>query len=425
MRETEIPRGFKTHLPKEALEIGHIFKKMEEVAQQWGYLLVIPPTIEYLATFKKIDEQFEELAFKLVDKQTGKLISVRPDFTPQIARIVAASFKNEEPPFRFYYKGNIFRDTKGNREFPQFGFELIGVNDIEADAEVVSIIVDILRNLGLKSFQIDIGHVEFIDGVLEEIKIENDDKMRFIKLLSHKDLSGIEIFMDENNFEEERRKKVEKLLELYGKAEILDTALDIFSNERAKIAVSTLKEMFEILKTYGFEGNIIFDLSERRGMKYHSGITFEIFHPLSGISLGNGGRYDSLVKSFGRNLPATGAAIRIDRIYQLLKRKETLNLQLPCDIYIIDMRKELKKAYEVAKLLRKKGYKVARDIVKRPVEASIDVAFNKGFKYAIVLNPQDESNRVIITGRKFRKVIEEGKTIEETVEKIIESLEEH
>ncbi|WP_022847551.1 ATP phosphoribosyltransferase regulatory subunit [Desulfurobacterium sp. TC5-1] len=425
MRETEIPRGFKTHLPKEALEIGHIFKKMEDVAQQWGYLPVVPPTIEYLATFKKIDEQFEELAFKLVDKQTGKLISVRPDFTPQIARIVAASFKNEEPPFRFYYKGNIFRDTKGNREFPQFGFELIGVNDIEADAEVVSIIVDILRNLGLKSFQIDIGHVEFIDGVLEEIKIENDDKMRFIKLLSHKDLSGIEIFMDENNFEEERRKKVEKLLELYGKAEILDTALDIFSNERAKIAVSTLKEMFEILKTYGFEGNIIFDLSERRGMKYHSGITFEIFHPLSGISLGNGGRYDSLVKSFGRNLPATGAAIRIDRIYQLLKRKETLNLQLPCDIYIIDMRKELKKAYEVAKLLRKKGYKVARDIVKRPVEASIDVAFNKGFKYAIVLNPQDESNRVIITGRKFRKVVKEGKTIEETVEKIIESLEEH
>ncbi|WP_457568435.1 ATP phosphoribosyltransferase regulatory subunit [Desulfurobacterium sp.] len=425
MRETEIPRGFKTHLPKEALEIGYIFRKMENVAQQWGYLPVVPPTIEYLATFKKIDEQFEELAFKLVDKQTGKLISVRPDFTPQIARIVAAAFKNEAPPFRFYYRGDIFRDTKGNREFPQFGFELIGVKDIEADAEVVSIIVDILRNLGLKSFQIDIGHVKFIDGVLEEIGIENGKKTQFINLLSHKDLSGIEIFMEENDFQRERREKVERLLELYGKAEVLDAALEIFDNKKAKDAVFTLKEMFEILKTYGFEANIIFDLSERRGMKYHSGITFEIFHPLSGISLGSGGRYDYLVKSFGRNLPATGAAIRIDHIYQLLKRKETLNISLPCDIYIIDMRKELKKAYEVAKLLRNRGYNVARDIVKRPVEASINVAFNKGFKYAIVLNPQNERNRVIVTGRNFRKVIEEGKTIKETVEKIIESLEEH
>ncbi len=425
MKETEIPQGFKTLLPKEALEIGEIFRIFEKVIRQWGYLPVIPPTIEYLNTFKKIDESFEELSFKLVDKRTGRLISVRPDFTPQIARIVASSFKSEAPPFRFYYKGSIFRDSKGDREFPQFGVELIGADDIEADAEVVSVIVNMLRELGLKSFQIDIGHVGFIDGVIEELNIPDEKKEKFISLLSSKDLSGIELFSEENNFPIEIRTKIEVLLDLYGKATILNRAEKTFKNRKCIKATETLKKMFEILKTYGFEENIIFDLSERRGMKYHSGITFEIFHPMVGISIGSGGRYDNLIKSFGRNLPATGTSIRIDRIYELLKKKAALNIKLPRDIYIIDTNKELKKAYEVAKTLRKKGFNVARDIVKRPVEKSIEIAFNKGFQFAIVLNPREHGNKFIVCSTKFRKIEKEGNSTEETVNRIIEILEEH
>ncbi|SNR81698.1 ATP phosphoribosyltransferase regulatory subunit [Desulfurobacterium atlanticum] len=424
MKETEIPQGFKTHLPKEALEIGYILSKFEDVMQQWGYLPVIPPTMEYLNTFKKIDEEFEELSFKVVDKLTGRLIAVRPDFTPQISRIVASSFKNEQPPFRFYYSGNVFRDSKGNREFPQIGFELIGVSDIEADAEVVSIIVNILKELGLKSFQIDIGQIEFIDGALEELKIPENKKLEFIHLLSTKDFSGIELFCEKNQITGERKKKIEILLDLYGKEQILEKAVETFKNETSQSAINTLKEMFEILKTYGFEKNIFFDLSERKGMNYHSGITFEIFHPLIGISIGGGGRYDHLINSFGRNLPATGTSIRIDHIYELLKRKDSLNVKLPCDIYLIDTKKELKKAYEVAKELRKRGFKVARDIVKRPVEESIEVAFNKGFKFAIVLNPKEHKSKFIVCGKNFRKIADEGKTTEETVNTIIEILEE-
>jgi len=189
---TEIPEGFKTLLPEEAEKREKVLSLMEEVIKLWGYELILPPSIEFLSPFKVVDERFEELSFKIVDRVTGKLMAVRPDFTPQVARIVASSFKDEEPPFRFYYSGRIFRDVLGEREIFQFGFELIGVKETEGDAEIVAVVVNILERLGLRSFQIDIGHSEFVEGVLEELEITDGEK--FLKLLAHKDLSGIDLF---------------------------------------------------------------------------------------------------------------------------------------------------------------------------------------------------------------------------------------
>ncbi len=383
---TEIPKGFKTLLPEEAEKREFILKSIEEVLSLWGYRLISPPTIEYLSTFKVVDDSLEEISFKLVDRFTGKLMAVRADFTPQIARIVASSFKDDEPPFRFFYKGKIFRDVENEREIFQFGFELIGVSEVEADAEIVAVVVNILEKLGLESFQIDIGSSEFVEGALEELEIP--DKEKFLQLLSHKDISGIELFLEERNIPDNKRKKIEALLELYGKEDVLYRAYELFENEKSRNAVKKLKEMFSILKSYGFEKKVIFDLSEKRGMEYHTGVTFEVFHPLSGFSLGIGGRYNELLSKFGRNLPATGIALNIDTLQSLLEKKGLLKSLEKQDFYIIDLKKELHKAYEVSKLLRGKGYSVARDIVKRDMKSSIEIAFKKGFEKVIILNAE-------------------------------------
>ncbi|ADY72681.1 ATP phosphoribosyltransferase regulatory subunit [Desulfurobacterium thermolithotrophum DSM 11699] len=391
MRPTEIPKGFKTFLPEEAEKRERILKIMEEVLSLWGYRLLSPPTIEYLSTFKIVDENLEEFSFKLVDRFTGKLMAIRPDFTPQVAKIVASSFKDDDPPFRFFYKGKIFRDAGKDREIFQFGFEVIGVSEVEADAEVVSVVVNILEKLGLSSFQIDIGNSEFLEGALEELKIP--DREEFLKLLSHKDLSGIEIFLEERKISKDTRIKIEKLLELYGREEVLDSAYQLFENSKSRAALKRLKEMFAILKSYGFEKKVIFDLSEKRGMEYHKGITFEVFHPLYGFSLGSGGRYDGLMKKFGRNLPATGVALNVDALQELLEKKGLLKVEDSGDFYIIDLEKELHRAYELAKALRKLGYKVARDIVKRDLKSSLEIAFKKGFKNVIVLNRENDEHK--------------------------------
>ncbi len=412
MAITEIPKGFKTLLPNETAKREKLFTIMEQVIKLWGYDLLIPPTIEFLSTFKAVDERFEEISFKVVDRETGKLMAVRPDFTPQVARIVASSFKDENPPFRFYYKGKVFRDQEGKRETYQIGFELIGVNEPEADAEIVSIIVNVLEKLGLKSFQIDIGNSKFIDGVIEELKIPSPTS--FTKLLSSKDISGIELFIEEHKITGERREKILTLLDLYGKEEILDKAAQTFSNKQSLSAIKRLKEIFEILKSYGFESKVIFDLSEKKGMKYHTGITYEVFHPLLGCSLASGGRYDQLLKKFGRNLPATGIAINVDSLQELLEKKGIFEEEKK-DFYIIDLKKERKLAYEVAKGLRERGFSVARDIIKRKAEESIKTAFEKGYKYIIVLNRKNKAPHNIYLSPQKHFALNGDKLIESVI----------
>ncbi|SMO63408.1 ATP phosphoribosyltransferase regulatory subunit [Balnearium lithotrophicum] len=418
MKLSEIPKGFKTLLPEKAKKREYLINRIKEIVELWGYEPVVPPTIEFLDTFKLVDEKLEDVSFKLVDRFTGRLLAVRPDFTPQIARIVASSFKDDEPPFRFYYSGKVFRDSDEDREIFQFGFELIGVDEREADAEVVAVVVNVLRELGLKSFQIDIGHTEFLNSAVGELSIEN--RKEVVEILSHKDFSGLEIFCDQNGIEGERREKLRSLLELYGKEEVFERAEELFKSERVKRTINELKEVYGILKSYGFEKNVIFDLSERRGMEYHTGITFEVFHPLHGFSLGGGGRYNTLIEKFGRKLPATGIAVNVDALQELLERKNSLNVKKKKDFYIVDLRKELQTAYRIASELRNRGYSVSRDIVKRNYETSVKVAFKKGFKYVIVLNKEKEpKNLLFLSEEKFVPLPESTEEILDSIEKLI------
>jgi len=409
MELTEIPEGFKTLLPEEAERRADILSRMERVIKLWGYEPVLPPSVEFLLPFKAVDDALERLSFKIVDRKTGKLMAIRPDFTTQIARITASSFRNEEPPLRFYYRGSVFRDIDEDREFCQFGFELLGAVETEADAEVVAVVVNILEELGLKSFQIDIGHSLFLEGAVEELGVKEPE--RLLNLLSHRDMSGVETFAKEHRITGERRRKLLLLTELYGGEEILDTALSAFENDRSRTAVKQLKDIFSILKSYGFERRIIFDLSEKKGMSYHTGVTFEVFHPLLSFSIGAGGRYDQLMGRFGRNLPATGMAINVDALQRLLEKKG-LPKRPPKDIYIIDLKKELHIAYEVARALREKGYTTARDIVRRSPEESVKLAFSRGFRYAVVLNRDREPRHVMFSPSGEQVELDPGNIVE-------------
>ncbi|MEO2083539.1 MAG: ATP phosphoribosyltransferase regulatory subunit [Desulfurobacteriaceae bacterium] len=415
MRFTEIPKGFKTYLPEEAERKEFIEEKLKKVASLWGYEPIIPPEIEFLKTFKVVYNGFEEISFKLVDRDTGKLLAVRPDFTPQVARIVASSFKDEEPPFRFYYSGKVFRDREGERESCQFGIELIGVPDVEADAEVIAVVANMLKELGLKSFQIDIGHSEFVVGALSELELEGEENL--LSVLKHKDISGLDLFIEEKGIAGERAEKLRILLELYGREEVLSRAEETFSGKKTRRAIAELREVLKILESYGFADRVIFDLTEKRELDYYTGITYEVFHPLYGFSLGSGGRYDGLPAKFGRDVPATGIALSIDALQELLEKK-SLFRRIKRDFYIVDVRKELHRAYKLAKELREKGFTAARDIVKRDWRESVRIAFEKGFKVVILLGEGEEESFIFTSPHRSFKV--KGTLIDEAV-KVLES----
>ncbi len=397
MRLTEIPQGFRTLLPKEVRQREELLKKLTKVVELWGYEPLLPPTIEFLEVFKAVDEKLEEISFKLVDRKTGRLMAVRPDFTPQVSRVVASSFKDEEPPFRFYYWGKIFRDAGNEREISQLGIELLGVDEVEADAEVIGVVANGLSELGIKSFQIDIGHGLFLEGALRELGIEEEEKEELVEILRHKDFSGIDLFSQKLKLTGEKREKLFNLLELYGKEEVLERAKALFKNPLSQRAISELSSVYKILKSYGFEEKVIFDLSEKRGMGYHTGITYEVFHPLLSSPLGIGGRYDQLLKKFGRELPATGIALNLDSLMELFEKKRVSLSKEEKDFYIIDLKKELHVAYHLAKELRELGYSVARDILKRDYRKSVEVAFSKGYRFVVVLNREESPVNVLFT----------------------------
>ncbi len=421
MKATEIPEGFYAYLPNQAFEINRLRRVVSEVFESWGYLPVLPPAIEFLNTFKTVDEGLEETSFKLVDKRTGRTLAVRPDFTPQVARMVASALRNEPAPLRLYYSGSVFRDCGISRQLYQTGLELIGVSDPEADAEVISVVVNVLSELGLKSYQIDIGHSAFVELAVKEAGVE--DVNETLKKLGKKDISSIELDIESGKVR--HPEKLLKLMELYGGEEIIDEADRIFEGAKLKEALSQLKKVYEIIKSYGFSKNVLFDLSERRGMHYHTNITFEVFHPLLGHSLGGGGRYDGVLEKFGKKIPATGAAIRIDRLYELLKKKGIFSKKPKLDVYIIDTKKELKKAFEISSFLRKVGFNVARDIVKRDVESSVSVAFSKGFESVIILNPPQVKDGVLVLFKDGEKIsLKEDKQSSKTASKLAKILNE-
>lgn len=395
MKLTEIPKGFKTLLPEEAARREQIVEKAKRVLKSWGYEPLVLPTVEFLETFKAVEPTLEELSFKLVDRFTGRLMAVRPDFTPQVARVVASSFKDDEPPFRFFYQGKVFRDKDGDREVGQLGFELIGVPEVEADAEVVAVVVNVLKELGLRSFQIDVGHASFLEGALEELGLEGEERDEVLEILSHKDYSRLLLFSE--RLEDGKRSKLLALLELYGGEEVLERALKLFKNEKSTRAVEELQQAYKILTSYGFAENVIFDLSEKKGMEYHTGITYEVLHPLYGFPLGRGGRYDTLLKKFGRPLSATGMALNTDALHELLEKKGLFKEESEKEFYLIDLKKELHLAYHLARELRKRGYTVTRDIVKRDYKRSVEVAFKKGYRFVVVLNRESEPKHLIYT----------------------------
>ena len=172
---TQLPKGARIYLPDEAARKRHAEARLLDVFTRWGYREIVTPTFEYadvLAT--GTDAGVQENMFKLVDRETGRLLALRADITPQIARIVATRLRDEGKPIRLAYVTNVFRydepQVSHYREFYQAGVELIGLEKPEAEVEIIAMAVEGLRALGLGRFQLDLGHPDFFRGLLEEVK---------------------------------------------------------------------------------------------------------------------------------------------------------------------------------------------------------------------------------------------------------------
>jgi len=272
-RHQQLPKGARLYLPDEAERKRHVEAALLGVFRRWGYREIVTPTFEYadvLAAGTDVDVQGN--MFTLVDRESGRMLALRPDITPQIARVVATRLRDEPKPIRLAYVTNVFRYDEPRvshyREFYQAGVELVGLDKPEAEVEVIAMAVEGLRALGLGRFQIDLGHPDFFRGLLEEAKTDPERGRALRATLARKDSSTLERLVAELAPPAHVRAALLALPTLFGRASVLEQAAAFARNERSARALANLAEVYRLLKIYGLADSVLLDLGEVRGFDY-------------------------------------------------------------------------------------------------------------------------------------------------------------
>lgn len=308
MGRNGLPEGFRIQGFAEAEQACWLRDELMSLFRRWGYRQVITPALDYYDAF---EGETAEL-YKLVDRR-GEILVLRPDITVQVARLVAGLPDAFPLPLRLSYAGNVYRSRPGGagrpHEFGQAGVELVGASTATADAEIVALMAAALDRIGLAGYRIGIGHAGFIDGVLASVGVDGEVMTRVRQALAVRDYVGLEEIAGGPLRGTEAAALLGSLPTLRGGPEVLDAARGLTADERAQEALDRLEGIHSLLRAHGAAGNVYYDLGLVRELGYYTGMICEAYAPASGAALGGGGRYDGLLRQYGRPAPATGFAL--------------------------------------------------------------------------------------------------------------------
>jgi ATP phosphoribosyltransferase regulatory subunit len=397
----QLPKGARIYLPDEAARKRYVETRLFEVFRRWGYREVVTPTFEFSEVLSVgTDVGVQESMFKFVDRETGRMLALRADITPQIARVVATRLRDEPKPVRLAYITNVFRYDEPRvshyREFYQAGVELIGLEKPEAEVEIIAMAIEGLRALGLDRFQIDLGHPDFFRGLLEEVTPDGGKRREIREALARKDSSTLARLVAELAPPPDVAEALLALPTLFGREIVLERAAKYARTDRARRALANLTEVYRLLKIYGLADSVLLDLGEVRGFDYYSGLYFEAYIAGFGASIAGGGRYDDMLARFGYDCPAVGFAFDVARALAIMEtQRVTVELPGP-DFFIIDFTREKTAALSLARRLRDLGASVARDIISRGLDESIDYARAQRVRHVLVVgSPRSEAGELL------------------------------
>lgn len=304
-------------------------KVSEEVLGQihsYGYEDIQTPAFEFFDVFSnEIGTTPSRELYKFFDKD-GDTLALRPDFTPSIARCAAKYFMEDSTPLRLCYSGNTYTNNSNLqgklKEMTEIGAELISDDSVYADAEEIALLISSLQRAGLNDFQISVGNAEYFKGLCEYAGIDEETELKLKDFIAGKNYFGAEDLLVDCGISDDKRTLLLRVMDLFGSDEkILDQALESISCERSKEAVIHLKDVYDVLCRYGVEKYVSFDLGMLSKYNYYTGIIFKAFTYGAGDAIAKGGRYDSLLRQFGKNAPAIGFVIVIDDLMNAMSRQ--------------------------------------------------------------------------------------------------------
>ncbi|ROR32034.1 ATP phosphoribosyltransferase regulatory subunit [Inmirania thermothiophila] len=307
-----LPEGIEELLPDQAERAEALRRRLIDLFHAWGYRLVVPPLVEHLESLLTGTGGDLELdTLKLVDPASGRMLGVRADMTPQVARIEASRIRAEVPT-RLCYVGSVLRarpqGAQGGRSPIQAGAELYGHDGVESDAEVACLMVETLRCAGLEGILLDLGHVGIFRALAASVGLAPEDEAELFGLLQRKAQAAIAERLAAWGVAEPERAALAALARLHGGVEVLARAAEVLApcGEGPMRALVRLEALARRLGARLPAVRLHVDLAELRGYRYHTGVVFAAFVAGCGEEVARGGRYDGVGAAFGRARPATG-----------------------------------------------------------------------------------------------------------------------
>ena len=310
MRNWLLPEYIEDVLPAEAARIECLRRTLLDLFRVHGYQYVIPPMLEYMESLiTGVGHDLDLATFKVVDQLTGRLMGVRADMTPQVARI-DAHLLNHQGITRLCYAGSVLRTKPDGlaltREPVQLGAELYGHAGVASDIEIQRLLIKALQAVGISQLHIDFSHVNIFGILIEASAIPAQLEQDLYVALQSKDQSSLTVLSQ--HLDKTTREALLRLTELNGDKTILLKAAKLLpaipAIQEALASLTQVSNAFNDLDV-----TVSFDLSELRGYHYHSGIVFATYAQGYKGPLALGGRYDEVGQAFGRARPATGFSL--------------------------------------------------------------------------------------------------------------------
>lgn len=316
-----LPQGIEEVLPDEARNVEHLRRRLLDAFQSWGYQQVITPFIEFVSSIPgDFGQDLDNQTLKLTDPINGQTLGVRADMTPQVARMDAHRLR-QDVPTRLCYIDTILQaksdEFASSRSPIQVGCELYGDDSVNADVEVIRLMMATLNLANIQNLTLDLGHVGVLQGILAYCELNNADEKTLLNILDRKSAPELNDWLSDlasnQKLSSEKIDLLRALPSLNGDVSVLDTAKNVlaFAGQPVLNALENLTAITRMVKAHLPDLNIHIDLSEVHGYHYKTGVVFAGYVPESGQALARGGRYDGIGEAFGRARPATGFSVHL------------------------------------------------------------------------------------------------------------------
>ncbi len=310
-----------------------LWQRLMETFDLYGYQRVTTPPVEYAEVVERgLGTVDRRDLVRFVEPDSGEVALLRPDITPQIARIIATRLQDRPAPWRLSYEGTIVRRRRGRarkqHQVLQCGIECVGLRGPEADAEVIEVAARACQGVGLRDFLVELAQVKIGTEVLDHVP--SGARTKVIETLAAKDASALEKLLKEAGVVAAERKRLLMLCTLYGDRDIIADARRRLRNTAARRALDELERVVERLESAGLGDRIAIDLGDLRRHSYYTGVSMTLLADGPGEPLGMGGRYDDLLGRYGAPAPATGFAFAVDNVsWALSEAGISLESELP------------------------------------------------------------------------------------------------